>query len=167
MSHLYVCNATPRHFHMNFRLPQGTKFANTNKVFSVNIAPGGQKDIAELSPGNKMDGADIEHIVRQIPGVRTVSEASAAKGFSGIIYSKLRPVDVDAIHQGLAETDQVAIDRALQARQLNSMASDKTLSEDAAKTGGRISPLEVEIQEEARPGDAPDTQLKRETIEVI
>lgn len=165
---LYVCNATPRHFHLNFRLPEGSRLANPRKVFSVNITPGGQKNVAELDPSNRMDAEDVAHVIRQIEvyGARTVSDASKEKGFSGIIYSTARAVDVDAIHQGLGETDQIAIDKALESRKLNAMAGDGIIAEEARKTGGNIAPLEVEITEQPRSGDAPNEQKRQETIEV-
>jgi hypothetical protein len=165
---LFVCNATPRHFHLHFRLPEGSKMANPKKVFSVNITPGGQKNVAELGPSTSMDDADVAHVIKQMEvyGARTVSEASAQKGFSGIIYSTARAVDVDSIHQGLSETDQIAIDKALESRKTNAMAADSVIAEGARKSGGNIAPLEVEITEQAAAGDSPNEQKRKETIEV-
>lgn len=168
MSDLFVCNATPRHFHLHYRLPEGTRLADPRKVFNVNIPPGGQKNVGALDPNNPMDASDVAHVVKQIEvyGARTVNDASKVKGFSGIIYSTTRAVNVDAIHQGLAETDQIAIDKALESRKMNAMAADGILAADAAKSGGNIAPLEVEITEEAKPGDDPNGTRRQETIEV-
>lgn len=167
MAHLYVCNATPRNHDLNFRLPKESALdPEGRKVFHLRIPAGGQKDVAHINPGNPMSDADVEHVLKQMPGARTVSEASAAKGFSGLIYSKLRAIDVDAIHAGLGETDQVAIARALESRKTNAMAADHELAVEAQKAGGEISALEVSVKEDVKPGDNSDTERKDETIQV-
>ncbi len=167
MTHLYVCNATPRNHDLHFRLPKENALdPEGRRVFHVMIPAGGQKDIARINPGNPMSDADVDHVLRQMPGSRTVSEASASRGFSGLIYSKVKPVDVDAIHAGLSETDQVAIDRALESRKTNALAADDDLAKGAQKAGGQISALEVTVKEDAKPGDTSDTERRQETIQV-
>lgn len=151
---LYIANCSKQEFHFTYMLPENPR------AFSHHIRAGSQIVI----PGAK---EDIDCIIKQheIYGMKPVEKIG--KGFANLAYRLDKPISITAIEQGLAQTEQEMIERALEARKITAVASDKIIAEKAQELGLKIkSGLEVEIQEEKK--NLADTDPKFEqTIEVV
>lgn len=156
---LYVCNATTRPFEMHYRLP-AKEGRDPLKIYMNPIPAGGQIKLEN-------EKADTDHIVKQLTtyGARTSDEASRDKSFSGIIYSTARPINHEAIMSGLDTVDQLAIDRAQAHRTTNAIAADDAIARAAQERGEKVSGLEVDVQEQPRPGVSA-RDLKSQKIKV-
>jgi len=78
-----------------------------------------------------------------------------------------KPINVEAIENGIDVRDQTMIDRATEARKITAVASDQKISETAQQMGlKQKAPLEIEIIEEKK--NYADNEPKFEqTIEVV
>jgi len=154
MMKLYVANCSKQEFHFTYMLPENPR------PFSHHIRAGSQIEI----PGAK---EDIDFIIKQhsIYGMKKIEEIG--KGFTNLAYRIDKPISISAIEQGLNQSEQEMIDRALEARKITAVASDKIIADKAQEMGLKIkSGLEVEITEEKK--NLADTDAKFEqTIEVV
>jgi len=151
---LYVANCTKQEFLFTYMLPENIK------AFSHHIRSG-----AQIELNHSKD--EVDAIVKQhsIYGMQPVENIK--KGFGGLTYRIDKPINVNAIEQGLSQKDQEAIDQALEARKITAVVSDKIISEKAQELGLKTkSGLEVEVVEEKK--NLADTEPKFEqTIEVV
>ena len=154
MEKLYVANCSKQEFHFTYMLPENTR------PFSHHIRAGSQIEI----PGDK-DAIDAIINQHSIYGMMEIGKVK--KGFGGLCYRLNKPISIDAIEQGLSQSDQEMIDRAQEARNITAAAQDQIISQKAQEMGLRQkSGIEVEVVEEKK--NAADNEPKFEqTIEVI
>jgi hypothetical protein len=130
------------------------------RPFSHEIKAGKQIEI----PG---DPDQLRHIIDQhsIYGLQPADKIG--KGFGGMCYRLDKPISVEAIHSGFSQTEQDAIDQALEARKNTAAAADQMIANRAQEMGIRQkSGLELEIIEEKK--NAGDNDQKfTQTIEVV
>jgi hypothetical protein len=156
MDSLYIVNATPRIHHLHYRITEDVR------VFDAKISPGGQFKI----PDKHCSPEDLKHIINQITvyGAKTREEVGRDKDFSGIIYGH-KPISIESIRQGLAEVDELAIERAIDLRTKNAISADAKVAALAQEAGTGVGSLEVEFAEQATPG-GDNENLQRQTIQV-
>lgn len=154
MPKLYVANTTKQEFLFTYMLPENIR------PFSHTIRAGSQIEI---------NGAEheVEAIINQHALYGLVEANKVKKGFGGLCYRKDKPVSLDAIEQGLEQTAQDQIDKALQSRKMTAAAADMVISQKAQEMGlQQKAPLEVEVIEESK--NPFETSGKfNETIEVV
>lgn len=151
---LFVCNATPRDHHLNYRLP------GDERVYDRIIKAGTQFKVLHEDPDQE------SAIVKQLEsyGAVPVSRVND-KHFSGLIFSS-KAIQLDDIRNGLMQIDQNAIQRALDHRTAAAVGSDANLAKTAQEVGATGSSFEVSITEQARAGVATE-DLQKNTIEVV
>ena len=130
------------------------------KPFMHQIRAGAQIEI----PGNT---DAIDAIVKQHSIYGMMEATKVGKGFGGLCYRLNKPISINAIEQGLSQSDQEMIDRAQQARSVTAAAQDRIISDKAQEMGLKVKAgLEVEVIEEKK--NAADNEPKFEqTIEVL
>lgn len=150
---VYIANCTKQEHVFTYMLPENLR------PFSHHIRAGAQTCI-DASPD------DIDCILKQhsVYGLTDVDKVK--KGFSGIVYRFDKPISVEAIENGISQTTKEQIDKALEARKLTALASDKIISDKAEEMGiSSKGALEIGIVEERK--NPADTGSKfEETIEV-
>lgn len=151
---LYVANCSKQEFLFTYMLPENIR------PFSHHIRAGSQVEII----GNQ---DDIDSIIGQHTIYGLVEANKVKKGFGGLCYRMEKPVSIDAIEQGLEQTAQDQIDKALEARKMTAAAADMVISQKAQEMGlKQKAPLEVEVIEESK--NPFETSNKfNETIEVV
>lgn len=151
---LYVANTTKQEFDFTYMLPENVR------PFMHKIRAGSQIEL---------NGSQIEldAIISQHAIYGMVEANKVKKGFGGLCYRLEKPVSIDAIEQGLSQTAQDKIDRALDARKMTAAAADMVISQKAQEMGlQQKAPLEVEVVEESK--NPFETSGKfNETIEVV
>lgn len=151
---LYICNATKQEFLFTYSLPENLR------PFSHNIRAGSQVEIT----GNQ---DAIDAIINQHSLYGLVEANKVKKGFGGLCYRIDKPVSLEAIQQGLSQTEQDMVDKALESRKLTAAAADQILTQRAQEMGiTQKSPLEIEVVEENR-GPADGGAKFNETIEIV
>lgn len=139
---LYIANTTPRIHHLHYRIPEGPR------VLDRSISPGSQVKLSHSAD-------EVDYIIRQLSpyGLIPVKEIGRNKDFSGLCYTIDKPVDVDAIRNGLDETDTAAIEKALEMRKANAIAADDAMEKVSRQGGAQINNLEIEVTEQAKGPD--------------
>ena len=151
---LYVCNATPRPHHLNYRLP------GDERVYDRIIPAGTQYKIPHEAP--EQETAVIKQLVAY--GAVKPAKVHGDRHFSGLIYSE-KVIPLEDIRAGLSEIDSNAIARALEHRTAAALGGDAVAAKEAQAAGATASNFEVAVVEQPRPG--VDTQdLQKSTIQV-
>jgi hypothetical protein len=143
---LYIANCSKQNFLLTYMLPENTK------PFIHEMRPGTQVELNH-SPD------EVASIIRQheLYGMHPADKVT--KGFGGRCYRLDRPISVEAIEQGISQTDEEAIKRATIMRQAAVAAGDAALEQAAESVGARqVAPLQVEITEDRK--DPTDTGPK-------
>ena len=136
MAKLYIANCSKQDFLLTYMLPENPR------AFMHHIRPGAQ----HLVEG---DQQQLQWIVDQHAKYGMQEADKVSRGFGGRCYRFDKPVSVEAIELGLSQSDQEAIDRALQARQATAVAADAILDRAAEQVGARpTGELSVEVIEE-------------------
>ena len=151
---MYVCNATPRQHHLNYRIP------GDERVYERIISPGTQYKVPHEEPQQE------SAIIKQLESYGAVkpSKVNGDRHFSGLIFSE-KVIPLDAIRAGLSEIDSNAIARALEHRTAAALGGDAVAAKEAQAAGATASNFEVAVVEQPRPG--VDTQdLQKSTIQV-
>lgn len=146
MAKLYIANCSKQNFLLTYKLPEN------EKAFIHELRPGTQVCLTHTSD-------EIARIIAQheIYGMQPADKVT--KGFGGRCYRLEKPVSVEAIEQGISQTDEEAIKRAEVMRQAAVAAGDAALEQAAESVGARqVAPLQVEIVEERK--DPTDTGAK-------
>jgi phage major head subunit gpT-like protein len=154
MPQIYVANCSKHDFLFAYM------FVENPKPFHHKIRAGSQVRIEASTD-------EIDQIIKQhsIYGMQPIE--AVKKGFGGLAYRLNKPISVEAIEQGLSQSDQEAIDRALEARKNTAAAVDSILSNKAQEFGSRQSaPVEIEVIEEGK-GPADNSVKFNETITVV
>ena len=130
------------------------------RPFSHNIRSGSQVELSHSQ-------IEVDAIIAQHSIYGMMEAAKVKKGFGGLAYRIDKPISIDAIHQGFSQTEQEAIDRALEARKVQAVAADQHLSNKAQEMGlKQKAPLELEVIEESKnPADIGGKF--NETIEIV
>ena len=152
---LYVANCSKQEFHFTYALPEKVR------PFMHNIRAGGQVEIyCETS-------ADAQIIVDQHGPYGMKSIKDIKKGFGGLVYQFDKPINVQAIEQGIEQKDQEMIERALEAQKVTAVASDDILARKAQEFGvTQKGALEIEVVEEKK--NLADQEPKmNQTIAVV
>jgi len=151
---LYVANTTKQEHLFAYYLPENAR------PFSHSIRAGAQIEIS--GPQHEIDSIIHQHAIYGL-----VEANKVKKGFGGLCYRIDKPVSLDAIEQGLAQTAQDKIEQALDSRKVTAAAADMVLSQKAQEMGlQQKAPLEVEVIEESK--NPFETSGKfSETIEVV
>ena len=151
---LYIANCTKQDHQFTYML-----FENP-RPFMERIRAGSQVKIQ--GSNNEIDQIIKQH---EIYGLIPVEKIKG--NFSGMAYRIDKPINVEAIENGITVRDQTMIDRATEARKITAVASDQKISETAQQMGlKQKAPLEVEIIEEKK--HFADNEPKFEqTIEVV
>ena len=90
------------------------------------------------------------------------------KGFGGLVYRMDKPISVEAIQNGFTQSEQEQIDRALQARTVTAVVTDKMMADRAQELGLRQkAALEVEVVEESKGITDTNENKFNETITVV
>ena len=152
---LYLANCSKQEFHFTYALPEKVR------PFMHNIRAGGQ---IEIYCDNL---AEAQIIVDQHGpyGMKNVKDIT--KGFGGLAYQFDKPINVQAIEQGIEQKDQEMIDRALEAQKVTAVASDDILARKAQEFGVKQKgALEIEVVEEKK--NLADQEPKmNQTIAVV
>jgi len=151
---LYVANCSKQDFNFTYMLLENPK------PFHHRIRAGGQWEIIGTP-------TEIDHIINQHSIYGMMEANKVKKGFGGIAYRIDKTINVEAIEAGLSQSDQEAIDRAQNARNLTAAAADQIIATKAQEMGLRqTSGLEIEVVEEKRnAGD--QTEKFEQTIQVV
>ena len=151
---LFVATCSKQDFNFTYMLLENPR------PFHHRIRAGGQWEI-----NGSQD--EIDHIIKQHSIYGMMEANKVRKGFGGIAYRIDKPINVEAIEAGLSQSEQEAIDRAQQARNVTAAAADQILASKAQEMGlKQKSGLEIEVVEEKR--NAGDNESKFEqTIEVV
>jgi hypothetical protein len=151
---LYIANCTKQDHQFTYMLLENPR------PFMERIRAGSQIKI-------KGSNDEIDQIIKQheIYGLIPVDKIKG--NFSGMAYRIDKPINVEAIENGISVRDQTMIDRATEARKITAVASDQKISETAQQMGlKQKAPLEIEIIEEKK--NYADNEPKFEqTIEVV
>lgn len=153
MPSLYVANCSKAEFFFTYMLPENAR------PFAQPIRAGGQIEI-------KADQSSLEAIIKQheIYGMQPADKIS--RHFGGLAYRVGKPISLEAIQQGLTQSEQEEIERALEARKITTVAQDQMFANKAQEVGSKqTAPLEVEIVEESR-GPTDTTPKFNQTITV-
>jgi len=147
---LYIANASPRNHHLHYRIPEN------DRVFDRLIAAGSQ---VKLTYGQ--DATD--HIINQLRpyGLISVKEIGRNKEFSGLCFSIDKPVDVEAIRNGLDEVDQIAIANALEVRKNGAIAADDAMEKVARQGGAQVNSVEIEVTEQSKGPSDTDAKFNQ------
>ena len=154
MPQIYVANCSKHDYIFAYM------FIENPKPFHHKIRAGTQIKI-------EASNDEIEQIIKQhsIYGMQPVE--AVKKGFGGLAYRINKQISVEAIEAGLSQSDQEAIDRALEARKNTAAAVDSILTNKAQEFGSRQSaPVEIEVIEEGR-NPADQSAKFNETITVV
>ena len=124
-----------------------------NFIYSIPENP--KRFIKEIRAGGQVEldfSLDIlKNIVAQHERYGFTEVTQVKKGFSGVCYRFDKPISISAIESGMSQTEQTAIDRALEARKIQAVANDQIISRVAQEGGLRQqAPLELEVIEEKR-----------------
>lgn len=154
MEKLFVANCSKQEFHFTYMLPENPR------PFAHHIRAGGQIEI-------KGSTFEVDAIVKQHSLYGMMEVGKVGKGFGGLCYQLGKPIKVEAIEQGLSQSDLEMIERAQQARNITAAAQDRIISDKAQEMGlKQKGGLEVEIIEEKR-NAADNSQKFEQTIEVV
>ena len=138
MTKLYIANCTKQEAFFEYTVPENLK------RFAKPIRAGTQVEIENTSDV-------LNYIIGQHERYGFTEVSKITKGFSGLCYRFDKPISIDAIQAGLSQSEQDMIDRALEARKIQAVASDAHLSRVAQEGGLRQKAnLEVEVVEEKR-----------------
>ena len=135
---IYIANCSEQDHVFTYMLPENLR------PFSHNIRAGAQIEITG-SPD------EIDCIIRQheIYGFHEVSKVK--KGFGGRTYRFDKPISIEAIEQGISQTTQEQINRALEARKVTAVVADQYISDSARQMGiKQTASVEIEITEEKK-----------------
>jgi len=151
---LYIANTTPRQHHLNYRIPENVR------LFERYIPAGGQVKLTYGQP-------EVDHIINQLTpyGLIAAKEIGRNKDFSGLCYSIDKPIDVDAIQNGLSEVDQSEITRALEVRKNGAIAADEAMEKISRQGGAQVNGVEIEVTEQSNGPNDTDPKFKQ-TISV-
>ena len=151
---LFIANCTKQDHQFTYML-----FENT-RPFMERIRAGAQIKI-------KGTHDEIDQIIKQHEVYGLIPVEKIKGKFSGMAYKLDKPINVEAIENGIDVRDQTIIDRATEARKITAVASDQHISEKAQQMGlKQKAPLEIEIVEEKK--NFTDNEPKFEqTIEVV
>lgn len=145
---LFIANCTKQENFFEYTIPESFK------RFAKPIRAGGQVEI-ENTPDI------LNYIIGQHERYGFTEVSKVAKGFSGLCYRFDKPISVNAIEAGLSQNEQDMIDRALEARKVQAVASDQIISRIAQEGGLRQKgATEFETVEEKR--NMADTESKFE-----
>ena len=135
---LYIANCSLQHHNFIYSVPENPK------RFIKEIRAGGQVEL-------EFPQDILNYIISQHERYGFTEVAKVNKGFSGLCYRFSKPISIDAIEQGISQSEQTAIDRALEARKIQAVANDQIISRVAQEGGLRQqAPLELEVVEEKR-----------------
>lgn len=151
---LYVCNATPRPHHLNYRIPGDAR------VYERIIQPGTQYKIPHEEVVQEV--AVIKQLVAY--GAVKPAKVQGDRHFSGLIFSE-KIIPLDDIRAGLSEIDSNAIARALEHRTAAALGGDAVAAKEAQAAGATASNFEVAVIEQPRAGVETD-DLQKSTIQV-
>lgn len=154
MQKLYVANCSKADFQFTYMLPENLR------PFLHHIRAGGQVVINGST-------SDIESILHQHAPYGFMEAGKVKKGFGGVCYRLDKPINIDAIEQGLSQTDAEQIERAQNARNVTAAAQDQIITQKAQELGMKTkSGIEFEVVEEKK--NAADTGDKfSQVVEVV
>jgi len=154
MPALYIANCSKMEHLFCFSLKGAAR------PFALPIKAGGQIKLDYYD-------SDLQQVIDQHEqyGFRDVNQIG--KGFGGLCYRHVMPINVEAIEAGITQTEQDQIDRALEVRKLTAAATDHVMQEEAQKLGvTQTGTTEIEVIEETRGVGDSKTGKFNETIEV-
>jgi hypothetical protein len=153
MPSLYIANCSKAEFFFTYMLPENMR------PFSQHIRAGAQIEIKGEQP--MLDAIISQH---EIYGMQPAEKVT--RRFGGLAYRLNKPISVEAIQQGLTQSEQEQIERALEARKITTVAQDQMFANKAQEVGSKqTAPLEIEISEETR-GPADTSPKFNQTLVV-
>ena len=155
MPKLYIANCSKQEFHFTYMLPENAR------PFSHHIRAGSQIEL-----NHNQDETD--RIIQQHAVYGMMEVGKVKKGFGGLVYRMDKPISVEAIQNGFTQSEQEQIDRALQARTVTAVVTDKMMADRAQELGLRQkAALEVEVVEESKGITDTNENKFNETITVV
>jgi hypothetical protein len=154
MPDLYVANCSYHEHDFAYRLIENPR------PFMQPIGAGKQIKITASQD-------DIDQIIRQHQPYGFCEVNEVAKGFGGMCYRLGKPISVGAIESGISQKDQDNIDRALEARKINAVATDQQIAKVTQELGGKqLGAYEIEISEDNK-GPTETANRFEQTIAVV
>jgi hypothetical protein len=153
MPSFYIANCSKQERMFCYSLPENPR------PFVQMIRAGAQIKI-------DMSQDHIDSIVNQHEAYGFVDARKVSKKFAGYCYSINKPVSLESIEAGIAQTEQDADDRAADMREIGAIVTDNMIAQKAQEMGMTQKGLtEVEITEQST-GPSDNRNLISETIEV-
>lgn len=154
MTDLYIANCTKQPHDFLYRVPEN------HKIVSRLIEPGTQIRISDTEM--RLDAIIAQHLRY---GLIPVKELKNGAGFSGMLYSKDKPIDVSAIRAGIESRDTAIETQSFEMRQAAAVAVDENLSKIGQQGGPKLNSFEMEVVEQPK-GPADRDPKFRQTIAV-
>ena len=150
---LYIGNCSKQVINFTYRSP------DQDKICEQTIPIGAQVQVYKDA-----DSAALDYIINQhvLYGLVKVSEIDRTKAFIGACYQFDKPIDVEKIIVASTHNDEVLALVGHEYRKQAAVALSDQLNQN---TGGQVSGVSVEIQEEGR-ADSNRDELMVEEIEV-
>jgi hypothetical protein len=153
MPSFYIANCTKQERMFCYSLPENMR------PFVQMIRAGAQVKI-------DMPQDHIDSIISQHEPYGFVEAKKVSKSFAGYCYSINKPVSLEAIEAGILQTENAAVDRAADMREIGAIVTDSMIANKAQEMGMTQKGLtEVEITEQPK-GPSDNRELISETIEV-
>jgi hypothetical protein len=138
-----------------------------NHFFEYSVPENQKRFGKEIKAGGQIELENIQDILTYIIGQHErygfTEVSKVKKGFSGLCYRFDKPISVTAIESGMSQSEQDMIDRALEARKIQAVATDAHISRIAQEGGLRQKgSIEFETVEEKR--NLGDNESKFEQI---
>jgi hypothetical protein len=112
-----------------------------NHFFEYSVPENPKRFGKEIRAGGQMELDNTSEILNYIIGQHErygfTEVTKVKKGFSGLCYRFDKPISVQAIESGMGQAEQDMIDRALEARKIQAVASDQAISRVAQEGGLR------------------------------
>lgn len=131
------------------------------RAYSETVPVGQQ---IELCKGKPLTNDDFNHIIQQLEryGAVSVKSLGKHKKYAGVCYQFDKPIDIDAIYEGIQHNDNAIAEESLENRKAVAAAMNHNLNEVSR---GHVSEVELTIEEQTKPGS--DEPTKIETISAV
>lgn len=142
MPKLFIANLSKQHQHFLYRLPE----APSTRTQDISIG-------AQVMLPGEMSTDDVAYVVEhhRTYGLKSVEEARRIKGFTGLVYSIDKPVNLDDkgfVDEVQGSNDETLTERSNTRREQTTAAISERLREVGAGTRAPLQRTEVEQVEE-------------------
>jgi hypothetical protein len=155
MAKLYVANCTKQKHDFLYLAPE------TRTPRQQRIPVGAQIQVFQDAPEEVLMAIVQQH---ERYGMIAAKDIPRAQAFFGYCYSIDKPINVEQIMTAVQHNEDVLVEKGLEARKIQALALDESLSEMARENENELTGLEIEIIEDTK--GKPHEERTLETIEV-